>query len=185
MLVRWHRIFSLIVAMSAAALPPASGCAASDTADGAGKKLIFGVGLVVGLPGTGDALVDHAFVEQSIVGVLRRAGIDPWRGQIEAGRIAKVIVTAELPANTADGARVAVSVIAIGDATSLAGGMLLATPMRDPDGRLFALGQGQVQVGNQIAGAELSPQPEPAARGGMLAEGVVLDRDHGQEVAAE
>jgi flagellar P-ring protein precursor FlgI len=145
--------------------------------------VVIGVGLVIGLAGTGDAAIDHTFVDSSIVGVLKRAGLDLWRGQIESGRIAKVIVTAELPAGPIDGKRVAVSVTAIGDASSLAGGTLLVTPLRDADGKVYAVGQGQVNVGNQVAGAELSEQPEIAARVGVLAEGAVLDSDHSQAVA--
>jgi len=73
---------------------------------------------------------------------------------------------------------VAVNVTAIGDATSLAGGTLLATPLRSVDGTVYAVSQGQVEIGNQVAGAELSRQPEIAARFGRLAEGAVLDTDH-------
>ena len=147
------------------------------------NNLVMGVGLVIGLPGTGDAAVDHAFVEKTIVGVLRRAGLDLWNGQIEPGRIAKVIVSAELPADAKDGMRVAVGVTAIGDASSLAGGVLLVTPLRDADGKLYAVGEGRIEVGNQVAGAEVSAQPGIAARVGTLAEGAVLDSDHPQAVA--
>jgi flagellar P-ring protein precursor FlgI len=140
-------------------------------------SVVIGVGLVIGLPGTGDAAVDETFVETSIVGVLRRAGLDLWRGQIKPGRIAKVMVTAELPADAADGTRVAVGVAAIGDATSLAGGTLLATPLRDEDGRVYTVGQGRVEVGNQVADAELSEQPGIATRVGVLANGALLDAD--------
>jgi hypothetical protein len=53
------------------------------------------------------------------------------------------------------------------------------------DDSASSVGAGKVQVGNQIAGVELSPQPEMAARVGVLAEGVVLDALDGQEIAAE
>jgi flagellar P-ring protein precursor FlgI len=103
--------------------------------------------LVIGLPGTGDSGIDEELVEKSIVGVLRSAGLDPWRDQITPGRVAKVVVTAEMPTsgNSAEG--LAVTITAIGDATSLAGGTLLATPLRDAAGDLYALGQGEIGIG--------------------------------------
>jgi flagellar P-ring protein precursor FlgI len=176
--------------MLAALIPGVDGAAADDAAQSAvtsvqDTKVVMGVGLVIGLPGTGDAAVDQTFVDSSVVGVLKAAGLDLWRGQIKPGRIAKVMVTAELLADAPDGKRVAVSVTAIGNATSLAGGTLLATPLRDEDGKIYTVGQGLVEVSNQVAGVELSEQPEIAARVGMLAEGAVLDSDHPQEVTIE
>lgn len=165
-----------------------AGAAADETAQSGAEpapesSVVMGVGLVIDLPGTGDAAVDHTFVESSIVGVLKRAGLDLWPGQIKPGRIAKVMVTAELPADAADGKRVVVSVTAIGDATSLAGGMLLATPLRDEDGKIYTVGQGAVEVGNQVADVELSEQPVIAARIGVLADGAILDTNHPSAVA--
>jgi flagellar P-ring protein precursor FlgI len=135
---------------------------------------VMGVGLVIGLPGTGDASLDPAVIESSIVGVLRRAGLDPWHGQINPGQVAKVLVTAQLPPDAADGQRVPVTVTAIGDATSLAGGILLVTPLRGPDGRVYALGKGRVEAGNQVGGASPSERPDIALRVGSLAEGAVV-----------
>jgi len=123
---------------------------AAVSADGNG--LVFGVGLVVGLHGTGDAAVDHVFVDKSIVGLLRRAGLDLWSSQIEPGRIAKVMVSAELPAEPGKGsAPFPVTVVAIGDATNIAGGTLLPTPLSDQDGKVFAVGQGLLKAGGQTA----------------------------------
>jgi len=187
---RWRAVLLFITAMPAALIPAPFGATADDAAPSAAvpaqdSDFVMGVGLVIGLPGTGDAAVDHGFVESSIVGVLRRAGLDLWPGQINPGRIAKVMVTAELPADPADGKRVDLSVTAIGDATSLAGGTLLATPLRDPDGKVYAVGQGQVEVGNQVAGVELSQQPDSTARAGVLAEGAVLYDGYPQDVATD
>jgi flagellar P-ring protein precursor FlgI len=188
----WYRLMLLSAGTLAAGglLTTPSGAAADEPSQSAAPSdqdtnVVIGVGLVIGLPGTGDAAIDHTFVDSSIVGVLKRAGLDLWRGQIEPGRIAKVMVTAELPAEAADGQRVAVRVTAIGDATSLAGGMLLATPLRDEDGKIYTVGQGQVEVGNQVADVELSEQPGIAARVGVLAEGAILDSGHALEVAVE
>lgn len=116
-----------------------------------GNNIVMGVGLVVGLPGTGDSDVDAGFVERSIVGVLRRAGLELWPDQIKPGRVAKVVVSAQLPANPSRGTHLVVSIAAIGNAASLAGGTLLATPLRDLNGNLYAIGQGSIAAGGQLA----------------------------------
>jgi flagellar P-ring protein FlgI len=127
--------------------------AAQDTAvvaAGNRTEIVMGVGLVIGLPGTGDSEVDKGLVDSSIVGVLKRAGLDMWHGQIEPGRVAKVVVTAQLPADPSDGARLVASVSAVGNAASLAGGTLLATPLRDQNGKLYAIGQGSIGPDGQL-----------------------------------
>lgn len=141
-----------LLAGSAEAAPAAAGdlagAAAPTAADG---NVVMGVGLVIALAGTGDSSVDEILVGNSIVGVLKQAGLDAWQGQISPGRVAKVMVTAELPADAGNGAPVAISVTALGDAASLAGGMLLATPLRDLDGKVLAMGQGRIATGDQSA----------------------------------
>jgi hypothetical protein len=92
------------------------------------RGMLVGVGVVIGLPGTGDSAIDANAIDSSIVGVLKRAGLEPWRDQIKPGRIAVVMLSAELPVGARDGTQIAVSVSAIGDARSIAGGTLLVTP---------------------------------------------------------
>src|SRR5215470_3213179 len=94
---------------------------AEDTAAAAeaGDSFVIGTGLVIGLTGTGDSAVDEGLVERSIVGVLKRAGVDAWKGRIEPGRVAKVIVMAELPPDGEPGTPLTITVTAVGDATSL------------------------------------------------------------------
>jgi flagellar P-ring protein precursor FlgI len=120
--------------------------ASANAAAAVDGDLLFGVGLVIGLPGTGDSAVDEEVVETSIVGVLRRAGLEPWRDQIGPGRIAVVMVSAELPEGSGDGAKVDVRVSAVGDARSIAGGTLLVAPLRDADGVVHATGQGAITM---------------------------------------
>jgi flagellar P-ring protein precursor FlgI len=137
-----HRLLTVTTLLvSSLWLAPAE---AAETDD----SFVIGTGLVIGLAGTGDSVIDERLVERSIVGVLKRAGADAWEGQIEPGRIAKVIVTAELsPTGTA----LTITVTAVGDATSLAGGILLATPLRYTDGTVHSVGQGQVAMKDDVA----------------------------------
>jgi len=61
--------------------------------------------------------------------------------------VAAVMVTARLPAFARQGTRLDINVSSIGDARSLAGGVLLVTPLTGPDGLVYALSQGPVQAG--------------------------------------
>lgn len=150
-----------------------AGAAAAD--DGGDKEtLLVGVGLVIGLDGTGDSAIDPTFVDASIVGVLKRAGLEPWRGAIEPGRVAMVMLNAELPENAHDGMKIEVSVNAIGDARSLAGGTLLVVPLRDTEGRVHAIGKGSVAA--DAGTADLVRLTEAAARQGRLAGGALIAR---------
>jgi len=178
-----------LVAAELAAIPSAA--TAADTAPAfAGpdrsSTVVTGVGLVVCLPGTGDSAVDDELVQLSIVGVLRRAGLDIWRGEILPGRVAKVLISAELPTNPAEGARFFVSVTAIGDAASLASATLLATPLRDPNGKVYAVGQGRIDVGTRAATAAGQPLPSDFdGRVGTLVAGAVVAYKHFNELVSE
>lgn len=155
------------------------------TADAAGS-IVIGTGLVIGLPGTGDSAVDEGLVEKSIVGVLRHAGLDPWKGEIVSGRVAKVVVTAELPPDAPQGAPLTIKLTMVGDATSLAGGTLLAAPLRDPDGKLYAIGQGPVAVEHEVAtAAGRSEQSQDAASEVAMVQGTVAVGGRVRDVAAE
>ncbi|MGE0119179.1 MAG: flagellar basal body P-ring protein FlgI [Dongiaceae bacterium] len=141
-----------------------------------GTRLLVGVGLVVGLSGTGDSVVDQKAVETSIVGVLKRAGLEPWREQIGPGRVAVVMLSAALPEIPRDGARIDVSVSAIGDARSIAGGTLLVAPLRDADGVVHATGQGPVVLDASSAGTVQGVGTAVDLRVAEIANGAVIER---------
>jgi flagellar P-ring protein precursor FlgI len=60
--------------------------------------------------------------------------------------VASVMVTGEVPAFAHSGQRADVTVSALGNATSLAGGVLLPTPMRGGNGVVYAQAQGPLLV---------------------------------------
>ena len=113
---------------------------------GARENELFGYGLVVGLAGTGDN-ERVLFTSQSIAGMLGRLGIRIDPKDIHSHNVAAAMVTARLPAFARPGTRIDVSVGSLGDARSLAGGVLLITPLTGPDGKVYAVAQGSVQVG--------------------------------------
>ena len=116
------------------------------TIEGNRSNYLVGYGLVVGLKGTGDGK-STLFTVRSIANMLNRMGIvvDPRR--MTTKNVAAVMVTAKLPPYAKPGMKIDVEGSSIGDAKSLEGGTLLLTPLRGPDGVVYALAQGQVLVG--------------------------------------
>ena len=139
-----------MAALAALALPAPAGAAArvKELADVQGSRdnELFGYGLVVGLNGSGDS-ERVLFTQQSIAGMLGRLGVRVDAAQVKARNVAAVMVTGRLPAFTRPGAHLDVTVGSLGNARSLAGGVLLITPLTAADGQVYAVAQGAVQVG--------------------------------------
>ena len=143
---------------------------------GARENQLFGYGLVVGLTGTGDS-TRVLFTQQSIANLLGRLGIRLDPSQVSARNVAAVMVTARLPAFTRPGAAIDVQVGSMGDATSIAGGVLLLTPLTAADGQVYAVAQGPVQVGGYAAGvrgASYTQKNTPTS--GRIPSGATVER---------
>lgn len=107
---------------------------------------LLGYGLVVGLNKTGDKR-QTIFSAQTLANMLARFGVTVPAGEIKIENVAAVLVTAELPAYARPGARLDVTASSVGDARSLQGGTLLATPLRGGNGQIYALAQGPLSLG--------------------------------------
>ncbi|WP_395780056.1 flagellar basal body P-ring protein FlgI [Aquidulcibacter sp.] len=107
---------------------------------------LVGYGIVVGLSGTGDS-PRSTVTRQALQNVFSRLGTVVGETDINARNVAVVLVTATLPASANVGDRISVTVSSAGDARSLAGGVLLMTPLAGPDRRNYALAQGSLVVG--------------------------------------
>ena len=121
------------------------------------------------------------FTSQSIQSMLDRMGVNirsttGGNNQVQTKNTAAVIVTAELPAFAAEGSRIDVTVSSLGNATSLAGGTLMLTPLSGADNVIYAAAQGPVSVsGFQSSGrAETLTQGVPTA--GRIANGALVER---------
>jgi len=114
--------------------------------EGSGDRPVVGYGLMVGLNGTGDRHRTQ-FTEQSLANMLDRFGITVDPNDLRLRNVAAVMVTAEITPFIRPGSRFDVEVSSIGDATSLAGGTLLPTPLSDLDGAVWGNAQGPISVG--------------------------------------
>ncbi len=133
----------------------ASAAAAADSAtrlkdvasiQGVESVQLIGYGLVVGLNKTGDRR-QTIFSAQTLASMLQRFGVAVPGEQIRIENVAAVLVTAELAAYTRPGARIDVTASSVGDARSLQGGTLLATPLKGGNGQVYALAQGPLSIG--------------------------------------
>jgi flagellar P-ring protein precursor FlgI len=113
---------------------------------GVASTPLVGYGLVIGLNKTGDKQ-QTIFSVQTLTNMLQRFGVAVPAGVVIVANVAAVFVTAELPAYARPGARVDVTASSIGDARSLQGGTLLATPLRGPNGEIVAMAQGPLSLG--------------------------------------
>ena len=117
---------------------------------GARSNQLLGYGLVVGLEGTGDDF--YAGIGMlSVSTMLRNLGVNVDPNNLRLRNVAAVMVIADLPAFSAPGQRLDVTVSSIGNARSLEGGTLIATPLKGADFKVYAVSQGPLSVGGFYA----------------------------------
>ena len=115
---------------------------------------LVGYGLVVGLDGSGDQTTQTPFTVQSVYNMLTQLGVNlPVGTNMQLKNVAAVMVTAELPAFAQVGQDIDITVSSIGNAKSLRGGTLVMTPLKGADGKVYAMGQGNLAVSGAGASA--------------------------------
>ncbi|WP_324696751.1 flagellar basal body P-ring protein FlgI [Novosphingobium aerophilum] len=138
---------------------------------------LVGYGLVVGLQGTGDRIRNIPFTEETLQAMLERMGVNIRGTQMLTQNVAAVTVTATMPPFARAGSTIDVQVSALGDASSLQGGILLVSSLRALDGEIYAVAQGPVAVSGfkaQGAAAKLSRGVMTTAR---IAGGAIVERE--------
>lgn len=177
------RRLALLAALAAAATAPLAAQQISRVADltirqGEVPRRLVGYGLVVGLDGTGDrsfgGFGTATMTVRSVVNLLRRFNVEVPPEQMRLRNVAAVLVTAEASPYLRAGGRFEVQVAAMGDATSLRGGVLWITPLLvDPDAPPVATAQGPMVVATDGSGRISSRQ----GNAGRIADGGVLEVD--------
>jgi len=112
---------------------------------GVRSNKLIGYGLVVGLNGTGDS--SSKFTNQTLSNLLKNVNVKLNPKDIKSKNVAAVMVTATLPPFAREGDKIDVTISSIGDAKSLQGGVLLLTPLKAVNGKIYALAQGPITIG--------------------------------------
>ncbi len=149
--------------------------------DGLKENQVFGFGLVVGLPGTGDS--KSSLTRTSLKNFLKSLGMEG--NQFVSKNSAAVLLTAILPPYVRIGDRIDIRVSSIGDAKSLSGGILIQSPMKGADGNVYAVAQGSLEIQKAVNGKEV--KTVASIKGGAVVErsitpDVIFDKSHVQFV---
>ncbi len=123
------------------------------TIKGVRENPLIGYGLVIGLSGTGDG--GGEITNTSLKKMFQTLGLNPQK-EVSSKNVAAVIVTAKLPAFGRTGQALDVTVSSIGDASSLAGGTLLVTPLKGGDGQVYAVAHGALSIGGLDKGKKMA-----------------------------
>ena len=145
---------------------------------GVRSNQLMGIGLVVGLNKTGDS-VSSISTSKAAAAMLQRMGLKVTDKQVTGGNAALVMVTVELPAFARNGDRLDARVSTLGDAKSLAGGVLMSTALKANDGQVYGMAQGSVVIG-QASGSGVQVQTVAVAPSAFTVErefAPVVDRD--------
>lgn len=142
---------------------------------GVRENQVYGLGLVVGLQGTGDGTGARANI-QMIANMLDGFGISVSPSDLRMRNIAAVMVTADLPTSLRSGDRLDVTVSSIGDARSLQGGFLLQTPLQAANGQVYAVAQGPVSIGG-FAGRSSGGGQASHTTVGIVPNGAIVERE--------
>jgi len=123
------------------------------TVKGVRDNPVIGYGLVIGLNGSGDA--GGEITNTSLKKMFEKLGLNP-KTEIGSKNVAAVIVTGKLPPFARVGQKLDVVISSIGDASSLAGGTLLVTPLKGGDGQIYAVASGSLSIGGLKKGAKFA-----------------------------
>ncbi len=146
---------------------------------GVRNNQLVGYGLVTGLAGTGDDLKKVLFTRQALYNMLVRQGItiNPKEfDKIKVKNVAAVMVSASLPPFGKPGSTIDVQVSSIGDAKSLAGGNLLMTQLKGPDGKVYAVAQGPLTIGAFSFGGKAAKAQKNHPTVGRITSGAIIER---------
>ncbi|MEM7671313.1 MAG: flagellar basal body P-ring protein FlgI, partial [Pseudomonadota bacterium] len=138
---------------------------------------LVGYGLVIGLNGTGDTIRNSPYTEEALTNILERLGVNVQDSDFRPDNIAAVLVTATLPPFAREGSRIDVNVASIGDASSLAGGTLVMTPLNAPNGEIYAIAQGNLLISGFEAEGAAASVSQGVPTTGAIPNGARVERE--------
>lgn len=141
------------------------------------ENQLVGYGLVVGLAGTGDRIRNVPFTEESMQAMLERMGVNVRGTQMRTQNVAAVSITASMPPFARSGSKIDVQVSALGDATSLQGGTLIASSLRALDGEIYAVAQGPVAVSGFKGQGQAASVSRGVTTSARIAGGAIIERE--------
>ena len=145
------------------------------TFGGVRDNQLVGYGLVVGLSGTGDKK-GAPFTIRSMGNMLDKMGVGVDTAKLQPKNVASVMVTAKMPVSAKPGARIDVTISSLGDSSSLYGGVLLVTPLKGIDGKVYALAQGPLVLGGFSAGGQAAQTQKNVTTVGSIPNGAMVER---------
>ncbi|MHC4570534.1 MAG: flagellar basal body P-ring protein FlgI [Planctomycetota bacterium] len=135
---------------------------------------LTGIGLVIGLAGSGDSTLPS---RQVLTSIFRNSGIVLSPEDLTSDNVAIVMVTGQLGPFARKGSRIDVDVSAIGDAKSLQGGMLLPTPLKGLDDQVYAVAQGGVSIGGWTASGDTASITKNHQTVGRIPDGGIVEKE--------
>ena len=143
------------------------------TVEGVRENQLIGMGLVVGLQGTGDK---GPMAMQMMSNMTQQFGVTMDPKQIKGKNAAVVTVTCQLPPFLSPGQNADVLVSAMGDAKSLEGGVLLQTPLKAANGRVYAVAQGPLTIGGWSQSGVASTTKKNVVTVGRVPSGAIIEQ---------
>ena len=180
------RLFIALFAAFALATPAQASSRIKDivNVEGIRDNQLTGIGLVVGLNGTGDSSRNTPFMQQALEAMLEEFNISTSGTTMTTRNVAAVLVTADLPPFTTAGSRIDVTVSALGDASSLQGGTLVMSPLRAANGLNYAVASGGVAVGGFAAEGDGASITRGVPTNGRIANGAIVERETGYSLSS-
>lgn len=163
------KLIALAALAFAATIESAQAARLKDIASirGVRENQLIGYGIVVGLKGTGDG--KNEYMSKSVVRMFDKLGMKLDSPEFGSKNVAAVIITATMPAFGKAGNPIDITVSAVGDASSLAGGTLLQAPLRAANEQVYAVAQGAIVIGGDGKDSHTTS--------GRIPNGAIIERD--------
>ena len=169
-------VLLLIISAAAWGAPVHPTVRIKDLADvqGVRSNQLVGVGIVMGLQGTGDK---GTMATQMIRNLMSQFGVTLDDKAVKTKNVAVVTLTATLPPFARPGQTIDVTASTMGDAKSLQGGTLLQVPLKGADGNVYAVAQGPLLVGGFAAAGAAGSVAKNIVTVGRIPGGAIVERD--------